>query len=93
MCILSNYDLFEEFFAFVKGDVTIEDTLKEYGGSSMYIPSNKTSYRNEEINKEYLEMQNNGHKLIAKKLARKHDLSEAQIYAITKEIRQEVANE
>ncbi len=87
MCMLSNYDLFEEFFKFVKGDVAINDVLKEYGGSNMYIPSNKTHGRNEEIILEYMQMQNKGQKLISKILGRKYELSEAQIYAITKESR------
>ena len=85
MCMISNYDLFEEFFEFIKDDeITLSDTLKEYGGSSLYIPSYKTTGRNEAIMEEYLQMNKNGTKQIASKLARKYDLTTRQIYSIIK---------
>lgn len=91
MCALTNYDLFEELFDYIKDEeVTLEDALKEFGGSNYYIPSYKTTGRNDEINEKYLQMQRDGKSRIAKLLSNEYDLSEAQIYAITKQARQEV---
>ena len=84
---LTNLDLFEELFEFIKQDgITLNETLKEFGGSSYYIPSYKTIARNDEIIAEY--RKGYGAMGLAKKLARKYELSEAQIYAITKEVRE-----
>lgn len=86
MCAVGNFELFEELFAFIKKDnVTLNDTIKEFGGSTYYIPSYKTTLRNDEILKEY--KQNYGQTGLIKSLARKHDLTERQIYDITKEVR------
>lgn len=84
---LTNFDLFKEFYNFVTNPQNdINATIKEFGGSSFYIPSHKTTIRNDEIIKHY--KQNLGQTGIIKKLAREHDLSEAQVYAITKEVRE-----
>ncbi len=79
---VTNLDLFKEFFMFVKNPKhDLDLTLIEFGGSSLYIPSHKTTFRNLNI----IEDLKKG--LRVKALARKYDLSEAQIYAITKEFR------
>lgn len=92
MCMVTNYDLFEELFDFIKQDgVQVNDALKEFGGSNYYIPSYKTIARNDEIIAEYKEKR--GQPNLAKTLGRKYDISEAQIYLITKEVREEMANE
>jgi len=84
---LTNLDFFQELFDFIKqDDKTLNETLKEFGGSSYYIPSYKTVARNDEIIKEYKE--GVGTMGIIKRLARKYDLSEPQIYLITKEVRE-----
>ena len=50
MATVTNYDLFEDLFHFIKNpDVEISDVIKEHGGSSQYIPSYKTNIRNDEI--------------------------------------------
>ena len=42
MATVTNYDLFEDLFYFIKNpDVEISDVIKEHGGSSLYIPSYK----------------------------------------------------
>ncbi len=47
MATVTNYDLFEDLFYFIKqSDVEISDVIKEHGGSSLYIPSYKTTFRN-----------------------------------------------
>jgi hypothetical protein len=47
---LTNYDLFEDLFNFIKNpDTTINEAIKEYGGTNYYIPSYKTTCRNDEI--------------------------------------------
>jgi Mor family transcriptional regulator len=87
MAAITNYDLFEEFFEFIKQpNITIADVIKEHGGSSLYIPSYKTTLRNEEICNEYKKRQ--GERRLAKTLAKEYDLSEAQILLITKPLRE-----
>ena len=87
MAAITIYDLFEEFFEFIKKpNITIADVIKEHGGSSLYIPSYKTTLRNEEIIKEY--KKRHGERRLAKKHAKDYDLSEAQILLITKPLRE-----
>lgn len=84
--IITNYELFEELFLFIKQEnIQIEDVLKEFGGSNYYIPSYKGFGRNQEIYQNYKERQDRGETHIAKSLAREYNLSEAQIYAIIKQ--------
>ncbi|PLY08390.1 MAG: hypothetical protein C0625_02035 [Arcobacter sp.] len=84
---VTNYDLFEEFFNFIKNPETdLNSAIKEFGGSSFYVPSYKTTCRNDEIIEEYKERL--GEKHLAKKLAKKYDLSESQIFIITKPLRE-----
>ncbi|WP_455756491.1 Mor transcription activator family protein [Sulfurimonas sp.] len=87
MSAITNYDLFEELYAFIENpNNDINATIKEFGGSSFYIPSYKTTIRNDEIIEKY--KQNLGQTGYVKKLAREYDLSEAQVYAITKDVRE-----
>ena len=87
MATVTNYDLFEDLFHFIKQpDVEISDVIKEHGGSSLYIPSYKTTFRNNEICEEYKERL--GEKKLVKKLSKKYELSEAQILLITKPLRE-----
>lgn len=88
MFAVSNYELFEELFTQIQEGAKIEDVLKEHGGSSIYIPSFKTIFRDDEIRKKYLELQELKTKRIAHYLAKEYELSVPQIYSITKEIRQ-----
>ena len=87
MATVTNYDLFEDLFNFIKNpNVDISDVIKEHGGSSLYIPSYKTTFRNDEICEEYKKRQ--GEKRLSKKLAKQYGLSEAQILLITKPLRE-----
>lgn len=80
---VTNFDLFKELYNFVVNpDNDLNATIKEFGGSSIYIPSHKTTFRNNEIIEQYKQG------ISVKKLARAFDLSEPQIYAITKEARE-----
>ena len=84
---ITNLDLFEELFNFIKKpEVTLNDAIKEHGGVTYYIPSYKTTCRNDDIIKEYRKYY--GETGLAKKLAKKYDLTERQIYDITKEVRE-----
>lgn len=84
---ITNFDLFEEFFEYIKRpDISINDAIKEYGGSSFYIPSYKTTLRNNDIIKYYQE--HYGEVGVVKYLAKEYDLTERQIYDITKEVRE-----
>lgn len=85
MGLVTNFDLFEEFFHFIKNGATMEEVLEEYGGSDFYIPSYKTTFRNEEICKAYKERL--GEKNLIYKLAKENSLSKSQIYEITKHLR------
>ena len=87
MDTVTNYDLFEQLFNFIKDPkTTIKDAIKEHGGTNYYIPSYKTTCRNDEIIRYYKE--NLGTPNLIKSMARKFNLSEPQIYAITKETRE-----
>lgn len=84
---ITNFDLFQELFNMIKKpDTDINAIIKEFGGSTYYIPSYKTTLRNDEIIKEYKESY--GQVGLVKRLARAHDLTERQIYDITKEVRE-----
>jgi len=84
---ITNLELFEELFNYIKNDKsTLNETLKEFGGSDYYIPSYKTVVRNSEIIKDY--KNHYGTKGLAKNLSRKYNLSEAQIFIITKSVRE-----
>lgn len=87
MSAITNLDLIKEFFDYCKrDDVQLKDVLEEFGGSTYYIPSFKTTYRNEEIIKYYRERL--GEPWLIKKLAKEYNLSERQVHDITKEVRQ-----
>lgn len=86
MSAVTNLDLFEEFFKFIKKDDTdLEAAIKEFGGTTYYIPSYKTTLRNKAIIKEY--KGHIGEVGLTKRLAKEYDLTERQIQEITKECR------
>jgi Mor family transcriptional regulator len=87
MALVTNYDLFQDFFNLIKSGASEKKVLEEYGGSSLYIPSYKSIHRNDEIKKEYIKLKKDKCKLVARTLAKQHNLSEAQILNITKELR------
>jgi len=84
--VVSNLDLFEALFEFIQDGNSFEDTLKEYGGGTYYIPSYKTVCRNDDIIQEYKE--HYGEFGLTKRLAKKYDLTDRQIQKITKEVRE-----
>jgi len=73
---LSNYELFELFYNAVKESDDIVEIIRDWGGGSVYIPSFKTTHRNEEIRQKY----KNGTSV--KHLQREYGLSANQIYNI-----------
>jgi len=73
-----------EFIKIPENDM--EAFIKEYGGSNIYIPSYKTTLRNENIITEYKKRL--GEFRLVQKLAKTYDLTERQIYDITKEVRE-----
>ena len=84
---VSNYDLFEDFYNFVSDGASIKEAVKEYGGSNLYIPSFKTAFRDDEIREKYIELTKQGAKKVVWILSREYELSEAQVYTITKDFR------
>lgn len=85
--MISNYEIFQETYKFIKDSESEKEVLKEFGGSSIYIPSFKSIYRNEEIREKYTHMRNEGKTGIVKKLAYEYNLTESQIFRLTKMIR------
>lgn len=84
---ITNLDLFEELFNYIKKpEVTLNDAIKEHGGVTYYIPSYKTTCRNDDIINEY--RKHYGEIGLAKRLAKIYNLTERQIYDITKEVRE-----
>ncbi|NOQ30012.1 MAG: hypothetical protein GQ570_02690 [Helicobacteraceae bacterium] len=79
---ITNYDLFLELYDCIRNSSNIKEVLKEHGGSNFYIPSYKTTERNNDIIEAYKEG------MSIKQLRREYDLSETQIYTITKEVRE-----
>jgi len=79
---LSNFEVFEAFVAFTKESESLDEILKEYGGSQLYIPSYKTISRNDDVIKDYLEG------MSIQDLRRKYELSNNRIYEITREVRE-----
>ena len=83
---IDSFDVVEELFEFIKNpDTTMSDFLKEHGGLNIYIPSYKKVYRDDDICKAYLEKPT---KATIRSLAREYELSEQQIYKITKSVRE-----
>ncbi|OHE14120.1 Mor transcription activator family protein [Sulfurimonas sp. RIFOXYD2_FULL_34_21] len=88
--MVTTVELFEQFFQKIKECDSITDIYKEFGGSSIYVPSYKSVCRNKEILNEYEALIKEGAQGsgIIRRLASKYDLSVSQIYAITKDIRE-----
>lgn len=85
--LITNLDIIEEMVNFIKQpNNDMEAFIKEYGGSNLYIPSYKTTMRNEKIIAEYKKRM--GEFQLVKKLAKENQLTERQIYDITKECRE-----
>jgi len=83
MGVVTNLELFEELYKMIQSGATITEVLEEWGGSSIYIPSMKSTFRNELILRDY----KGGMQL--RELAKKYSLSLSQIYHLTKDERDE----
>lgn len=79
---VSNFELFEAFVVFIREHDDIDEILREYGGSQLYIPSYKTVSRNDNVIEDFLEG------MSIPELRRKYDLSSNRIYEITREVRE-----
>ena len=79
---ITNIDLFEELYKAIKNSEDISEIYKEYGGSAIYIPSYKTTCRNDAIINDYKDGST------PRELMKKYDLSQSQVYTITKEVRE-----
>ncbi|MBE2986636.1 DNA-binding protein [Campylobacter sp. RM12920] len=88
--MLSNFDLFVEFYQKVKDSEDIAEVLKEYGGSSIYVPSYKSTYRNADILDEYEQSIKDGKSSTAaiREIAAKHNLSYNSVSAIIRELKE-----
>ena len=69
---IDNLDMFEQLFNFIKDpEVDLQTAVKEFSGQTYYIPSFKTTFRNQEIIKIYRE--NYGQVGLVKRLARDYN--------------------
>ena len=50
---MSNEDLFAYLYKKIKESTDIKDILKEFGGGLIYIPSYKSTKRDEDIREDY----------------------------------------
>ena len=79
---VDSYEIFEEFFRRVKAAEDIEEVIREYGGSSIYVPSYKNTHRNERIYKMWLDG------VDIRTICREFELSESRVRGIIKDMRQ-----
>ncbi|CAA6802556.1 MAG: Unknown protein [uncultured Sulfurovum sp.] len=79
--MITNIEIFEQFYQDVKNAKSMADIVKEYGGSPVYVPSYKSYCRNDDILNDFRKG------MSIKELAKKYDLSDRNIYSITKEER------
>ncbi|MBE3606103.1 DNA-binding protein [Campylobacter sp. RM13119] len=88
--MLSNYELFVEFYSRIKESEDISEIIKEYGGANIYVPSYKTTFRNDDIANEYDTLVKNGKSvsIAIRELATKHNLSYNSIQTIIKEAKE-----
>lgn len=84
---ITNEDIVFEMYDFIKKSNDIKEFIKEYGGGSVYIPAYKRMYRDDDIKNKYAELKKSNTPKIAFKLALEYELTERQIYEITREIR------
>ena len=81
--MVNNKEIFEEFYRFCK-EHSIEEVIKEYGGGEIYVPSYKSTHRDEEIYKRY----KSGESL--RVLAREYNLSISRVRAIIRRYKQHI---
>lgn len=83
---ITNEDVFDEFLEVCK-TANKKDILKLYGGSSIYVPSYKTTNRNDDIKSEFalLITQNTSKNIILRTLSNKFNLSVNRIQEIIKQ--------
>lgn len=69
---ITNFYMFEELFNYIKDSKTsLNDTIKEFGSSNIYIYSYKTTGENDEIIDEYKQ---NLSKQTVRRLVKEHGL-------------------
>lgn len=88
--MINSFDLFAEFYNRVKESENMADIIKEYGGASIYVPSYKATFRNQDILRQYDEGIRAGKNssVVIRELAQAHNLSYNTISSITKEARE-----
>lgn len=84
--MVKNLDIFLDLFNKIKEGATQEEICKDFGGSSIYIPSYKKTKRDSDIRKQYQSLME---RKISKKqtmlqLQRQYSLSEQHLYKIIK---------
>ncbi|MGG7074557.1 Mor transcription activator family protein [Campylobacter sp. 9BO] len=92
--MISNFDLFTDFYEKIKQSESVAEVLKEFGGSSIYVPSYKSTFRNDDITNEYNALLKSGKPctVAIREIAAKHSLSYNSIVGIIKESRQRKLN-
>ena len=80
--MITNQEIFEAFFDYCQSH-SIEETIKEYGGGSIYIPSYKQTYRDTDLYARYKAGASMG------TLKREFHLSESQVSRIIRRMERE----
>lgn len=82
--MLSNQDIFLEFYNCVKNSHDVKEVIKEYGGANIYIPSYKNTHRDDDLLNKYKALRLNGYSKAqaVRELVRDFSLSQVRIYEI-----------
>ena len=86
---MNNENLFAYLYVKIKESTDIKDILKEFGGCLIYIPSYKSTKRDEDIKEDYKNLlsQKKNRREIMLLLSNKYNLSQQRLYAITEDVR------
>lgn len=85
--MVKNLDIFLDLFNKIKEGATQEEICKDFGGSSIYIPSYKKTKRDADIRKQYQSLMERkfSKKQTMLHLQRQYNLSEQHLYKIIKQ--------
>jgi Mor family transcriptional regulator len=78
---VTSFELFEAMYNDIKGGASERDILKEYGGGYLYIPTYRSTFLHEDINRDCRD----GASII--ELCRKYGLSKNRVWELTREVR------
>lgn len=88
--VFDNNDLFFDFYNKVKDSKDVNEIIKEFGGGNIYIPSYKTTFRNDDMLNEYNELLALGksQSVAIRELSINHNLSQSMVQKIIRETKE-----